>query len=89
MHNQHFWKIAEHFVQWSILLIFYNTIVFRNYKWPVSILGIKVFYRWPLVFSHFSSPDWSDGNSINPSMQCEVIHEFRVASSCGPGNRDG
>ena len=39
--------------------------------------------------SYSTDSNWSEGNFMNLSMQCEVIHDLRVASSWGPGNRDG
>ena len=57
MCNQRFWKTAEHFIQWSILLTFrlYNTIVFHNYNWYVSIWSIKFASPLTTCISIFSS----------------------------------
>ena len=66
-------------------------IYFRRNVWEITQqvpvrLGIFqscIMYQW----SYCTGSNWSRSNYINPSMQCEVIHELRVASSWGPGNR--
>ena len=68
-------------------------IYFRRNVWKITQqvpvrLGIFqsfIMYQW----SYFTGSNWSGSNYINPSMQCEVIHELRMASSWGPGNRAG